>query len=83
MSAVPHAVIAIPVYNGARYLASAVRSVLDQRYLRLSLYLLDDGSLDDPLHAISDIPASVSAIAFGFLRKSVGTYLFNRLDSYG
>jgi len=58
MSAVPHVVIAIPVYNGARYLASAVRSVLDQRYPHLSLYLLDDGSSDDPLHALGAIPTS-------------------------
>lgn len=58
MNTVPHVVVAIPVYNGARYLASAVRSVLDQHYPRLSLYLLDDGSSDDPLHVLGEIPAS-------------------------
>jgi len=38
--------IVIPVYNVAAYLASCVRSVLDQDYSHFELLLVDDGSTD-------------------------------------
>lgn len=65
MNAIPQVVVTIPLYNGARYLAAAVRSVLDQQYPKLSLYLLDDGSSDDPLHVLADF----SANAYHYVRN--------------
>src|SRR5262245_36771649 len=38
--------VVIPVYNGERYLAEAVRSVLDQEYRPLEVLVIDDGSTD-------------------------------------
>ena len=38
--------VVIPVYNGERYLAEAMQSVLDQTYKNLELIVLDDGSTD-------------------------------------
>ena len=38
--------VIIPVYNGARYLAEAVQSVLDQTYTRFAIIVVDDGSRD-------------------------------------
>lgn len=38
--------VVIPVYNGERYLAEAVQSVLDQDYRPLEVLVIDDGSTD-------------------------------------
>ncbi|QTD56709.1 glycosyltransferase family 2 protein [Parasphingorhabdus cellanae] len=42
----PSITIVMPVYNGARYLDSAIRSVLQQRYSDWELICIDDGSTD-------------------------------------
>ncbi len=38
--------VLLPVYNGEKYLAEAIRSVLGQTFTRFELLLLDDGSTD-------------------------------------
>ena len=38
--------IVLPVYNGERYLPSAIDSVLAQTYLNWELLVIDDGSSD-------------------------------------
>lgn len=43
----PAVSICIPVYNGERFLAETVRSVLDQTYDDFELVLLDNASTDD------------------------------------
>lgn len=40
-------------YNGARHIAAAVRSVLDQSLADLELIVIDDGSRDDSLAAVA------------------------------
>ena len=46
MPALPHVSVCIPVYNGERYLAETIRSVLDQTYRDFELVVLDNASTD-------------------------------------
>ncbi len=39
--------VIIPVYNGERFLAEAIESVLSQQYEPIELIVVDDGSTDD------------------------------------
>ena len=39
--------VIMPVHNGARYIAPAIRSVLDQTYRDQELLVIDDGSTDE------------------------------------
>jgi glycosyltransferase involved in cell wall biosynthesis len=50
------------VYNGERYLAAAVRSVLGQTLRELELIVVDDGSTDDSLHILREIEATDSRL---------------------
>src|SRR3712207_3478682 len=42
----PEISVVIPVYNGERYLAAAIRSVLAQQHRGLELLVVDNGSTD-------------------------------------
>lgn len=45
----------MPVYNGQKYLATAVQSILDQSLHSLELIVIDDGSVDDTHQILSSI----------------------------
>ena len=48
----------IPVFNGARFLRAAVESVLAQSVPPCELIVVDDGSTDDSLAQLRDLPRS-------------------------
>ena len=50
--------VLLPVYNAATYLATAVRSVLEQTLGDFELIAIDDGSADDSLSILRDFAAA-------------------------
>lgn len=46
MQSLPHVSVVLPIWNGERFLAEAVESVLSQTLVPLELLLVDDGSTD-------------------------------------
>ena len=48
--------VVIPVLNGARFLAEAIQSVLDQTYRPLEVVVVDDGSTDDSVAIARSFP---------------------------
>jgi len=50
--AAPPVSVVVPVYNGERFLAEAVASILEQTYANLELIVIDDGSTDGSLRVL-------------------------------
>lgn len=48
----PKVTILMPVYNGERYLAEAIESVLNQTHEDFEFLIIDDGSIDDSISII-------------------------------
>ncbi|MBT4866366.1 MAG: glycosyltransferase family 2 protein [Planctomycetaceae bacterium] len=51
----PDVSVVLPVFNGARTIARAVRSVLDQTLREIELIVVDDGSTDETAAVVRDI----------------------------
>ncbi|MFN3917687.1 MAG: glycosyltransferase family 2 protein [Flavobacteriales bacterium] len=49
----PLVTVYIPVYNGEKYIAEAINSVLGQSYTRFELIVVNDGSTDNTLQVLS------------------------------
>ena len=61
--------VILPVYNGARYLAEAVSSVLTQSQPPDELIVVDDGSTDDSAAIVSALSA-ISPVAIRYIYQS-------------
>lgn len=55
MTSTPVVSILMPVYNGKKYLAEAINSILEQSYTDFELLVLDDGSTDGSLELVRNI----------------------------
>ncbi len=49
----------VPVYNGAGFLRDAVNAILEQRYPRIEIIVVDDGSTDDIDGVVASLPLDV------------------------
>ena len=76
--------VILPVYNGARYLAEAIESVLAQTWSDRSIVVVDDGSTDESAEIASGFPevrvirqanAGVSAARNRALRETRSEYV--------
>jgi glycosyltransferase involved in cell wall biosynthesis len=84
----PRISVILPVFNGRRFLAGAVRSVLAQSLLPCELIVVDDGSTDGSLEELETLPpapfpvrvlrqanAGQSAARNAAAREATGEYL--------
>jgi glycosyltransferase involved in cell wall biosynthesis len=56
--------IALPVYNGERFLLAAIRSLLDQTYRNIELIIGDNGSTDRTREICENVVASDSRVRY-------------------
>ena len=62
----------MPVYNGERYLAEAIASVLGQTYPDFELIIVDDGSTDGSAAIVEAYARRDSRVRFIPLRQNIG-----------
>jgi len=60
--------VIIPVFNGERFIAEAIQSVLDQKYEPLEIIVIDDGSTD----GTADVVKNLSGNIHYFYQKNSG-----------
>ena len=62
----------MPVYNGEKYLAEAIDSILAQTYADFELLIVDDGSTDCSAEIIRSYEPRDSRISFKQLERNSG-----------
>ena len=68
----PQVSVIMPVYNGEKYLAEAIESILAQSFTDFELIVVDDGSTDDSAAKIQVYADRDSRIRFFKLPRNVG-----------
>ena len=58
----PDISVAMPVYNGSRWLTEAINSIIRQTYSNFELLVVDDGSTDDSPRVIRELAARDSRL---------------------
>lgn len=66
--------ICLPTYNGERFLAAALDSVLTQSFRDFELIIVDDASTDGTTHIIETYAAKDSRIKYHFNKTSTGLF---------
>src|SRR5215203_2066024 len=59
-SALPTVSVVIPVFNGERFIAEAIQSVLDQTFRDFEMIVVDDGSTDATERIVRQFSGSLS-----------------------
>lgn len=73
--------VAIPVYNGERYIRQSVESVLAQSYADFELIVTDDGSTDGTLEIVRSINDSRLTVMCDGMHKGLATRLNEQIAS--
>ncbi len=55
--------VIIPVYNGAKYIGAAIRSILRQNYSDIEIIVINDGSTDETLKALGPFSDKIILIS--------------------
>lgn len=71
MSYRPTLHVIMPVYNGEKYIKSAISSIINQSYDSIKLYIIDDGSDDNTLMICNNIAEQHSNI-YVFMQNNRG-----------
>lgn len=65
--------IIIPCYNVSAFVEKAIQSILEQTYINLEIWIIDDASTDDTLHKINSFKdARIKVAAFKENTQKVG-----------
>ena len=51
--------VVIPAYNSAAYIADAITSIQKQSYPVFEIIVIDDGSSDDTLAVVKNLPGTI------------------------
>lgn len=78
MDSLPEVCIIVPVYNGERYLAECLDSLLAQTYPNISIFVVNDGSTDGSQKIIDDYASADKGNRFGALETANGGLSYAR-----
>lgn len=72
MSDNPKVSVAMPVYNGEKYLSEAINSILNQTYSNLELIITDNASTDETPNIVKEIASRDDRVRYVHNGKNIG-----------